>query len=549
MWGVDLPDLAKPPGELRCVTPRDIDAPSARTQCLHYLTPSLRVCFSTGRSRSGCSVRPPWRTKNTIDTPTLSASTLVYPEEPLARYRVPSLPSCESAADEGQEDVWQDDDEYYTTEASSFIITHPHRTAPTRALLPRFACAQRFDGARCSPRICRHLSRLNRVAFAISHHVYHRLRVASTPTQRTPVPTDALGDDADYVYAPPLISQTPSPSGNSSSSAARSPPLPTTQRFLSLPESEDEGDGEWEDLRSRAGTAVAPDTLHSWWSASTHAPPRSRIPRDAVHARAPLALVCVYPGAAHPLTPPPPNLQIPRDAAHHRAPISLPAPSAPIGAPPTFALRLRWPSSTRPPRAVKALVRIPQDLSFCAALLPQITLQVCFFHPQGPDVQCDDHALPAPGLVRKNNEKLTVADVNVLVACPSPSASILASACTSPDVFATLAPQTPMTPMTPYTQPAAPGVDVFECEWVVVLVVVPGTFVVVLLLPGPLLALLARLGVGAQRVQRGECGERVEEEADSGGDVFAVAASLVLTLFFLLSRFSRTFRFLFVIRL
>ncbi|KAJ6481316.1 hypothetical protein C8R47DRAFT_1135380 [Mycena vitilis] len=47
-----------------------------------------------------------------------------------------------------------------------------------------------------------------------------------------------------------------------------------------------------------------------------------------------------------------------------------------------------------------------------------------------------------------NKKKLTVADINVphVIVGRPPSASILASACTSPDVFATHVPQTPMTP-------------------------------------------------------------------------------------------------------
>ncbi|KAJ7670693.1 hypothetical protein DFH06DRAFT_1320618 [Mycena polygramma] len=475
---------------------------------------------------------------------------------------VPSLPLCESAA-EGQ-DVWQDDDEYYTTEASSYITltaplppSFPALPAPTAST----ARAARRESAIISPASIRPSSQLDaahRASVRLSRpiniptrapppppiitshsHSHSRsptssiLTSASSPPRpppRTPVPTDALGDDADYVYAPPLVSRTPSPSSSNSSSSARLAALlsPPTQRFPgdAVPcdvasADEDEGDGEWEDLEIQyddvplsplvASAPVVdedvfgeqaplspqtpyPPALRSRWSVSTRAPPTPFTPglespttpytpalrsRWSASTRAPAT-----PYTPHtPFSPCAPetsstsyapyNPDTPEDTPE--SPLRSRWSASTTGAPPTpgpaHVLRSRWSSSTLSSvRSAHAhglrSPASPKTFAFARRYFPRspVKSSSTSTHTSSAKATSASKSKPMPKAMgttpiprarpgRKNKKKLTVADVivpHVIVGRP-PSASVLASACTSPDVFATPAPWTPMPPMPPYS--------------------------------------------------------------------------------------------------
>ncbi|KAJ7670686.1 hypothetical protein DFH06DRAFT_1468466 [Mycena polygramma] len=466
-------------------------------------------------------------------------------------------------------------------------------------------------------------------------HSYSRSPTTSImrPPPRTPVSTDALGDDADYVCAPALVSRTPSPSST----------VPCDVES----EDEDEGDGEWEDLEvqydevplsplvASAPPAVDEDVfgeaplspqttytpaLRSRWSASTRAPPTPFTPgpefkspatpytpalrsRWSASTKAPATPFTPYtPYSPYsPFTPYSPDTSYTPSLRSRWSASTSGAPSTPA-----HVLRSRWSSSTlssvrsahalRSPASPKTFAFArryfprspvksssasastsakstsakspsapkskPKPMGSATILRPARPAQEqeethrrrhkCAPRHRGPPAVrvypclrvhiagCVRHARAAdPDDARDPMEQRVGAVACVAAACAACEVECHCdqrqgrdrggdgcerswAECTECGAVCTLR----------IRHSAARGAgDCVECEWVAVFFVFPDF---ARLGAG---SLVPRLGVGAQRVRRGEygdCGERVEEEADSGGDVFAVVCAFdsISSLFF-----------------
>ncbi|KAJ7670668.1 hypothetical protein DFH06DRAFT_140320 [Mycena polygramma] len=162
------------------------------------------------------------------------------------------------------------------------------------------------------------------------------------------------------------------------------------------------------------------------------------------------------------MRPTPPTPQTPPKAPSARA---SGAPSTPAHA---HALRSRWssstPSSVRGAHALRSPAS-PKTFAFARRYFPRSPVKSSAASTstssKSPSKAPAPKSKPKSPRARpaRKNKKLTVADVivpHVIVGRP-PSAAILASACTSPDVFATRVHETPMTPMTPMTLYSASG--------------------------------------------------------------------------------------------
>ncbi|KAJ7089801.1 hypothetical protein B0H15DRAFT_839281 [Mycena belliarum] len=394
----------------------------------------------------------------------------------------PSAPSspCEAPTPEGS---WEDDDDFYAAHARSFITLAPPLPPSFPAQHSQRALHRESTiiPARGSVRLSRAIAIPTRAPppppIVTSHSrsgsatsINYSLPLPIRPPPRTPVPTDALsGDYADdyAAYLPLLLtpsgslassrSQSPLPSPSSSSSSARlaallSPPRPLFPAEAQGVPADVEEDG-WEDAdcvwdggceydEVPLSPLVAPAPVSSAPSPVDDTAEEQQEEPQLV----PGPIVPPYTGW-HPRPP------LRQRASQIRRELTATAVSSPPLVaydeplqPPTPVLRSRWSSSTLSSvHSAHASVASPKTFAFARRYFKSPTTSSPKHATPRPRVRPMGSVTianapiaksPTPKVKGKKGKKLTVADVNVLVVGRPVEQSVLAGACSSPDVFA-----------------------------------------------------------------------------------------------------------------